>query len=50
MSLFNRYLTIVLVAVALFYLFRDPNGTNTIISSLSNFNARTIGALQGRSF
>ena len=44
----DKYLGIVLAATILFYLFKDANGTSTIINSMSKFNTSAIGALQGR--
>jgi hypothetical protein len=44
----DKYLGIVLMAVVLYYLFRDANGTSSILNSLSDFNTRAITALQGR--
>jgi hypothetical protein len=44
---FDKYLGIVLIAIVLFYFFRDANGTATIFKSLSNFNVSAISALQG---
>jgi hypothetical protein len=45
---FAKYLGIVSMAVLLFYVFKDPSGTGSILNSLSNFNSSAIGALQGR--
>lgn len=47
MHAFDKYLGIVTLSVVLFYLFRNPQGTQTILTSLSNFNSSAIGALQG---
>jgi hypothetical protein len=44
----DKYLGIVLIAVVLYYLFSDANGTTRIFDSLSNFNVKAISALQGR--
>lgn len=44
----DRYLGIVLVAVVLWYLFKDANGTARVVNSLSSFNTSAIAALQGR--
>jgi hypothetical protein len=47
-GLIDRYLGIVLIAVILFYFFRDVTGTSQIIQSLSQFNTQALAALQGR--
>lgn len=44
----DKYLGILLVALVLFYFFRDANGTTSILRSLSDFNVNAISALQGR--
>jgi hypothetical protein len=44
----DKYLGIVLIAVILYYLFKDASGTKTIIGALSGFNTSAISALQGR--
>ena len=43
----DKYLGIVLVAVVLFYFFRDARGTTQILQGLSDFNLKAITALQG---
>lgn len=43
----DKYLGIVLVAVVLFYFFRDARGTANILQGLSDFNVKAITALQG---
>lgn len=43
----DKYLGIVLVAIILFYLFKDARGTTAIIGELSKFNTNAIRALQG---
>lgn len=45
---FAKYLGIVSMAVLLYYVFKDPSGTGSILNSLSGFNSSAIGALQGR--
>lgn len=44
---FDKYLGIVLIAVILFYFFKDANATTSILKSLSDFNLNAITALQG---
>jgi hypothetical protein len=44
----DKYLGIVLMAVVLYYIFSDASGTTSILNSLSDFNQKAIGALQGR--
>jgi len=44
----DKYLGIVLMAVVLYYIFTDANGTTSILNSLSDFNQKAISALQGR--
>lgn len=44
----DKYLGIVLMAVVLYYIFNDASGTTSILNSLSDFNQKAIGALQGR--
>lgn len=44
----DKYLGIVLIAIVLFYFFRDASGTSSILNSLSDFNTNAIGALQGQ--
>lgn len=44
----DKYLGIMLVAVVLYYLFKDAQGTSSIFRSLSSFNTNAIAALQGR--
>lgn len=48
MQAFDKYLGIVLIAVILWYLFKDASGTARILGSLSSFNTNAIAALQGR--
>lgn len=43
----DKYLGIVLVSIVLFYFFRNATGTSNILQSLSQFNVKTITALQG---
>lgn len=43
----DKYFGIVLIAIILFYLFRNANGTALILKSLSGFNVNAINALQG---
>lgn len=43
----DKYLGIVLVAIVLFYFFRDARGTANILQGLSDFNVKAITALQG---
>jgi hypothetical protein len=44
---FDKYLGIVLIALVLFYFFRNAQATESIIKSLSSFNVSAISALQG---
>lgn len=44
----DKYLGIVLVSVVLWYIFKNPQGTVSILGELSKFNTRAIGALQGQ--
>ena len=44
----DKYLGIVLIAIVLYYFFKDASGTSSILSSLSDFNTKAITALQGR--
>ena len=48
MQSFDKYLGIVLIAVVLYYLFRNASGTTAILGELSKFNVNAISALQGR--
>lgn len=43
----DKYLGIVLIAIVLFYFFKDAAGTTSILQSLSSFNVNAIAALQG---
>lgn len=44
----DKYLGIVLIAIVLYYFFKDASGTTNILRSLSDFNVNAITALQGR--
>ena len=47
-DLIAQYIAGALILIALFLLLSDPQGTSTIISSISSFNTSAIGALQGQ--
>lgn len=48
MQALDKYLGIVLLSVFLWYIFKDPQGTASILGALSKFNVQSIGALQGQ--
>jgi hypothetical protein len=47
-NVLSQYVAGVILLVALFFVFSDPTGTASILTSLANLNASAIASLQGR--